>query len=433
MFSSLQVEKGPVTLSRLARIARDYVASGATMFFSAACQFAWFLILARCLGATNFGALMMIIAVCNLASTLCGVGAGDAILRHTARDLRSFPAMFGHGLLVIGVTGIALSAIAVLVLRLLLATEAIVDLNLLPLVLFAVTNILLTTLIAYAEYIFLGLGALRKANLIEAGFSLVRLLSVALACLWFGVNSLDNWAVWSAGAHLIVLAACIVMVKPLGMPIWHFSRRELVLGFHFCTPRLTDSFRINCDRIVLGIVAPISVLANYAIASRMTQISQLVVHSLNRIIYPRFASQKEFGLHSVRLMASIYAATIAGIATVTAVGIYIAAPMLPLLLGGSYESVSYYLRVLCWLVIPLAMQTVPYDLLGAFDRHRERANLYNSVSLVGAVLTAIVIYYWGVSGAFVAVYLVEFGLMLGLWSLLLRLSQTEAAGAPMKA
>ena len=433
MFRNPLRDQSPATLSYVVRLARDYFASGATMFFSAGCQFAWFLILARSLGATNFGALMMILAVCNLASALCGVGAADAMLRQTARDSRNYHTMLGHGLLVIGVTGVVLSTIAVVILWGLLSIQVGVDLDLYVIVLFAITNILLTTFIAYAEHTFLGLGAFQKANIIEAGFSLVRLLTAAVACLWFGVGTLGEWAVWSTGAHLVVLAACIAMVAPLGLPIWNLDRRELLLGFHYCTPRFADALRVNCDRIVLGIVAPASTLANYAIATRMTQVSQLVVNSLNRIVYPRFASRKKFGLHSVRPTAVIYAVSICVIAVSTAATIFMVAPVLPWLLGSSYENVVPYLRVLCWLLVPLAMQTVPYDLLGAFDRHRERATLYNTTSLAGTALTALVIYSWGVPGAFVAIYVVECGLALALWGLLLHLSQPEAADAPAKA
>lgn len=425
MLGKLVSERGLPTIGRLVPIAHQYLASGATMFFSATCQMGWFMILARYLGVNDFGALMVITASCSLAAVLCGMGAGDAMLRQTARDPRSFPTMLGHGLLVITVTGIVLSAIFVLVLRGLLAVQTSVSVGLFPLSLFAVTNIVVFALISYSQQIFLGLGALRQANLIEMGFSLVRFLSAAVACLWFGVTTLDAWAVWTAGAHLIMLAACIAMVKPLGLPAWQINRHELVLGFHYCTPPLLDLLRVNTDRIVLGIVVPASVLANYAVAARITRVSQLVVNSLNRIVYPRFASRKELGLCRVRKMAVVYLAAIISIASITAAGVYIVAPLLPKLLGEPYESVIFNLRLLCWLIVPLAVQTVPYDLLGAFDRHRERAHLYNGMSLAGAALTAIMIYSRGITGAFVAAYVVELGLAVGLWYLLLRLAQTE--------
>jgi O-antigen/teichoic acid export membrane protein len=422
-------EKDLASMRRLFPIAREYLASGITMTFSAVCQFAWFVILARSLGVSEFGALTIITAICALAAAFSGVGSGDAIIRHTARDRGNYPAILGHGLLVIAVTGVVLSAVSVAVLRVPLGAQTNGHISLLPLILFAVTNIIVANLIGFAQSIFLGFGDMRVANLIEMGFSLVRFLSAAIGCLAFGVASLDAWAIWTAGAHFIMLAVCALIVKPLGRPIWQVNRHELGLGFHYCTPRILDAMRVNSDRIVLGIVVPATALANYAVAARMAQVSQLVVNSLNRIVYPRFASRKKFGLRRIRPMATLYLATITTIAGMTAVCIYIMAPLLPRLLDSHYENVVFNLRVLCWLIIPLAIQTVPYDLLGAFDRHKARANLYNSASIAGAATTALLVYFRGISGAFLAAYVVESGLAICLWALLFHLGREETSRA----
>ena len=418
-------------IKRLVPIAQEYMASGATMLFSAICQFAWFIILARYLGVVEFGFLMVMTAICTLASSLCGVGAGDAVLRHTARDRRSYPELLGHGLLVITATGLILSIVSVLVLQVILGPETSHRVGIGQIALFAFANIWLASLISFSEYIFLGLGELPRANLIEIGFAFVRLMSAVIGCALFGAATLGEWAVWTTGAHLIMLAVCVAMLKPFGWPVWQINRHELALGFHYCTPRMLDALRVNCDRIVLGIVAPANVLATYAVAARITQVSQIVVNSLNRIVYPRFASRKEFGFRSIRPMAIAYLSGVTGIATLTAAGVYMIAPFLPVLIGKSYESVIFNLRVLCWLIVPLAMQTVPYDLLGAFDRHRARAILYNTMSLAGASLTAAMIYHWGISGAFTAAYVVETGLAAGLWGLVLHLARTEAPQPPL--
>jgi O-antigen/teichoic acid export membrane protein len=428
MSPALPMSEGRIAAARrLIPLVRQYLASGTTMVLSAACQLAWFILLARWLGVTEFGGLMVTTAVTALAAALGSLGAGDAVLRHVARDRASYPGMLGHALIVLSVTGIVLSIVAAFFMSMLLGAEVAGRIGFLRVLLFAVASIWLANLIGLAQYVFLGLGDFKRANLIELGYAAGRLLTAVVACAGFGVSTLGAWAVWFFAAHVLMLAACVALLWPLGRPIRHVDRAELVLGFHYCTPRALDALRTNADRIVLGIVVAASVLANYAIAARIAQVSQIVFNALNRIVYPRFARRKSEGFRGILRTALAYQTGVAGLALLTALGLYVIAPVLPVLVGAPYESAIGYIRLLCWLLVPLAMQTVPYDLLGAFDRHGIRATLYNSVSLAGAALTALAVYTAGITGAFVALYLIETALAVGLWAVLLHLARAEPA------
>lgn len=422
-------------LRRLLPFARQYLASGSTMLLSAACQFAWFIVLARYLGVVEFGGLMVVTAVTALGAALASLGAGDAVLRHTARDRTAYPRMLGHALIVLTVTGLCLALIATAAMWLLLGGETAARIGIGRLLLFALANIWMACLISLAQYVFLGLGDLKRANVVELGYAVGRLVSAVVACIGFKAATLAEWALWNFAAHAVILAAAVALVRPFGRPVWHVERSELLLGFHYCTPRMLDALRVNTDRIVLGIVVAASVLANYAVAARITQVSQIVVNSLNRIVYPRFARRKAEGFLAIRRTALLYQAGVCTLALATACGVYLVAPLLPLIIGQAYESTIGYIRILCWLLVPLAAQTVPYDLLGAFDRHGVRATLYNSVSLAGAAAMALAVYLWGIAGAFAAVYVIESALAVGLWLLVLHLAHSERSaqrvrGAP---
>ncbi len=396
-------------------ILHRYVASSGTLIFSTAAQFAWFIILARALGSGQFGKLLVIVAVTSLAMTLTGVGAGDAMIRRTARNRHDYQLMLGHGLILIAVTGVVLTAIATGVLCFLVHASASPWENALIMTAFGASNIILFPFITYTEQVFIGLMKFRLANTVNAGFSLVRVLSAALACLVFHVGDLGEWAVWLLGAHIFGALACMAMLRPLGKPVWQVDHRELGLGFHFTTPNLVDALRQNADRLVLGVVAAPSVLGSYGTASRMAQTSQIVVHALNRIVYPKFAQKAHLGIRGVVPLAVRYLLAVLALATFTAIGIYLIAPWMPVLLGPSYDGVIFDLQVLCWLLIPVAAQTVPYDVFGALDRHSRRAVVYNAIGLIGACVTAALVYVYGLSGAFVAAYAVQLAITASLW------------------
>jgi O-antigen/teichoic acid export membrane protein len=405
----------------LAPILRQYVASGGTLLFSTVCQFTWFIILARAFGVSQFGTLMVILAITALAASLCGVGCNDSMLRRTARRREDYRAMLGHGLIMIGSTGLALSLVSTVVLAALVGASV----GLAALALFSLTSIVLHTFVSFAEQAYIGRGDFLVANAVNAGFSLLRAASAVVACVLCGAATLDEWALWTTGAHVVAAVAVAWLLRGLGAPLWRVDRGELVLGFHFCTPNIVDALRANVDRIALGTVLPPAVVGSYAAASRTVTVSQIVVNSLNRIMYPRFSQRKAAGFAGVLHLAAVYVVALVALSGATAYALYLVAPLLPMLLGDSYRSVIFDLRVLCWLLVPLAVQTVPYDLFAAFDRHGLRAWVYNSVSLIGAAATALAIYSLHLTGAFVAIYAVQIALSTALWLLLLREARAE--------
>lgn len=403
--------------STVATIFSQYIASAATMLFSVGCQLTWFIVLARSLGVAQIGELMVISGVGSMASTLCMWGSGDAMIRHTARQRGAYAQMLGHGLLLIGTIGSVLVILSVALLSLLIVGPSVSTTSV---ALFSITNIIVSSFIGLAASAFMGFGNFRVANTIVAGSSLTRLLSAVTACLVFNVTTLDEWALWSTAANLLTALACSLVLIPLGRPVWRINRSELVRGFHFTTPRFIENLRQNVDRVVLSIVVPASVLGSYATAMRVTLTSQMAVNSLNRIVYPRFARRIDLGIADSLPLSIAYGLVVTCLSSMTAFGVYLIAPYLPIILGESYRQAIFDLQVLCWLIVPVSIRTVPYDVFGAMDQHGLRAKYFNSISLVGIIGTAVAIYIFGITGAFVSVYVVQITLTAGLWFAIVR-------------
>lgn len=399
-----------------------YLASATTMSFSAGCQLLWFIILARGLGVAHFGELMVITGVNTMAATVCTWGSGEVIVRRTSQRKSDFALMLGHGLLLIGAVGTILVIMAVFLLRLLVADQSVTTISL---ALFSVTQILVFSFVNLATSAFIGLGDFRLANLIEAGSSVTRLLSASIACLVFDVTTLDDWALWTTYANLILALTCGLLLRPFGPPVWRIDRRELGLGFHHSTPLFVHTVRFNVGRVALGMVVPPSTLGVYAAAMRITLVSNTVVSSLNRIIYPKFAKRIARGIAGSFRLAIAYALVVTVLSTSTASGVYLIAPYLPILLGEAYHGVVFDLQVLCWLIIPMAITTVPYDILGAMEQHNLRAKVHNRILLIGAAGIALSIFFFGVMGAFVSFYIVEIALLAGIWMAFVRVAAED--------
>lgn len=403
-------------------LVRGYAASSITLVISAGCQFAWFVLIARALGASEFGKLILIMALTNFTGALCGLGAPDSMVRQAARSKDEYAAMLGHSIIVIGVTGVVLTLFSAVVLCFLIKSNDSIWIEAVVMLLYSLSNVLLFRWIYFVEQAFIGLFQFRNANIVNAGFSILRLATAAVACLAFHVSSLGAWAVWLLGAHVLMSVICIAMIAPLGRPKGGVNRTELILGFHFTTPVALDALRQNVDRLVLGVVAPMDVLGSYGTAFRMADTTNIVVNALNRIVYPRFAKMKEAGARAVLPLAWKYLFAVIGLGGFTAIAVFVVAPYITMLLGHSFGAVTFDLRVLCWLVVLVSVRNVPYDILGAFDLHGLRALVWNTAIIVSTCALAAAVYFYGVAGALVMNYLVQLLLCAVLWTTLLRLA-----------
>jgi O-antigen/teichoic acid export membrane protein len=362
---------------------------------------------------------MVIMAVTGLAATVCGLGAGEGIARRTARNRADFPQMLGHGLMLIAATGAVLVLLCTAVLALIgrgwgdAAGPGV-------LLALALANTPLFALVSFYEKALIGQEAYARANVVNLGFALVRLAAAAGATLAAGVVSIAGWAPWALGAHVLAAIGAWLLVRRYGAPVFGLERKELGLGLNFSTPLLIDAVRQNADRVVLGMVASPAIVGAYAAAGRMAQIAQIGVNSVNRIMYPRLVREAAKSEKAAWAFVLRYAGVVLAISTVAAGCVFIAAPWMPVLLGPSYAGVIRDLQILCWLVIPLGLLTAPYDALGAADRHKLRAAVYNPVSLLATALLAGLIFQFGREGAFIGVYLAAGLLCASMWAVLYR-------------
>jgi O-antigen/teichoic acid export membrane protein len=180
---------------------------------------------------------------------------------------------------------------------------------------------------------------------------------------------------------------------------------ELRLGIHQSTPAFFDALRQNVDLLSLNaFAAPVATIASYSVASRIVATSVVTVNSFNRLLYPTLAVAGQSGSSAVFLLARKYMAFSVAIATLTSIGLFLAAPYLTDIFGGGFGELDSNLRVLCWILIIYAVLSAAYEALGATENHSLRATVYNGVTLVGAALVVVMTFGFGLAGTIVALY-----------------------------
>jgi O-antigen/teichoic acid export membrane protein len=393
----------------------SYVSSTVAMSIGIASQLIAFVFLARHLGIEQFGLLMTITAATSLALNVCGLGAGEAFIRRAAREPTLYPVLLGHSLIMTFATGIALSVITVAGLYCLVPASSSAIKNIAILFIFAFSNIALFRWTIVTEQIFLGMRQFGRANGIVAGFGIARALVTVVATVLFGVDRLDTWALWHGAIHVAGVAACAAALWRLGAPQWRILKEEIILGVHFSTSYFFSTLLQNVDRLVLSVVAAPAAVGAYGVASRIVNTSIVTVSSFMRLRYPKLAVAGHAGVSSIWPLALSYLPAVLGLGLATSAGLWLLAPWLPAVFGKDYGDTIAYLQITCWLVLIMAAKSIPYDALGAAERHALRAHIFNIGGVISAALLAALTFAFGIAGMFIALFASQLGLTAAAW------------------
>lgn len=402
-----------------------YSMSGGSLVVSSAAQLLTFAILAKTLGANEFSLFVGIMAVSSIAIHLCGLGGAESLVRRVARDLQIYPALLGHNIILIIASGSVLVIGGSVALNFFFTLADSVGTNLAIIAVMMVTNVVLTRFILLTEQIFIAHSDFISANKVVVGYAMTRTAAAALGCLVFGVSSVAEWAAWQFVAHVVVLLACIRAIRPLGKPEFRIVREEVPLGLYFSVPFILRAVRQNADLLVLSLMTSAEIVASYGIARRMLESSYLAVEAVHRLVYPGSARAAKSGLHNAIQRVRKILLAVSSISVAAAVTVFVCAPILPYLFGAEYVSLVTFVRYLCWLVVPIALWSIPMEAVGASGHQSARALVMGVGSVAGAAIAACATWYAPPTGTFVSFYFIEIAMVIAAWSMFFRLVRND--------
>lgn len=411
-------------------MALSYVASTSALMISSAAQLLTFAVLARSLGVEQFGLLVTVTVVTNIAVQICTLGANETLIRRVAPEPSLYAVALGHNLILLGASGFVLTAGLALVLPHFVTLTPDPARNAAALFALVFGNLVLVRLVLLAEQAFIARWQIWRANLANIGFALGRMAAAAIACGVFKVSTTLEWAFWNAGSLALMAVMALFAIRPLGAPRWTILREEVPLGIHFTTPFVFRAFRQNADTLVLSAVASPEVVGAFNLARRIVETGFLTAEALNRLIYPRLARAAATGYRALAPMIRPLMIASLALGIVTAAGLYAIAPLMPLVFGADFRGMIGDLRAMCWVLAFVVLQGVPVQVLGAMAEHRLRAHVNNIGNLAGAALSAGLTYLYFLPGTYLALYLTEALLALALWLALRLVARRQRDAAP---
>jgi O-antigen/teichoic acid export membrane protein len=364
-----------------------------------------FVLLSRTLGTEGYGDYASLYALIAPLITLAGSGMTLALLQHairdgeplgpTARSCLSLALLIGLGLTVVG-TG---------------ATQWILHLEL---SLVAITTLLLVEFVITpamhiaAATVQIGTGFVGAAQ--------IRLVFiVARTVILIGLAVTDELTLTNLGVLSAVVGAVLVMaiLPRVGRRYdfaffpGHMFRRHLKSNVIYSTAISASALSNDGDKVVMAANGLRVETGLYAAAYRMVTFAMLPVASVVTAAHGRFLEHEEGvkGQHLKR--ASKFGIVSLGYGVVSAVGLFLVAPILPLIVGEDFEGSVQMVRWLAPVCLVRSLSIFSLNGLMGLGHHVLRTSLILGNACIAMVIYLVLIPRYGWEGAAVGTLLGE--------------------------
>ncbi|HEX4006913.1 MAG TPA: oligosaccharide flippase family protein [Acidobacteriaceae bacterium] len=393
-------------------------------------QAVYFVLIGRTLGAREYGAFIGVVALVGALSQFSSLGMEMILVRNISRDRSSFARTWGQSLVIlIGGFGLLLAA-ALLFAHFALRPSLRV---LVPWI--ALTDGLLGKLVQLAARAFQGADCLAWTARLNALTNLFRTATAAAVFAWSRTHSLHptayDWArvYWLSTLAAAVVAAIVVTAR-LGRPRFvRLRARDLSEGLSFSCSSSSVSIYNDIDKTFLVSLGQTSAAGIYSAAYRVVDAATMPIYSVYAAAAPRFFRA---GAESVAQAAAFSRRTLSrtlGYSVCAALGLFLAAPLLPLAFGPSFHDSVTALRWLCLLPVFRALHYAwGSAITGAASQWNRTATQFGAAAL-NLCLNALLIPRWSWRGAAAASLLTDAALAVFSYAVLAWLLQREAAAS----
>jgi O-antigen/teichoic acid export membrane protein len=319
-------------------------------------QAAYFIIIARYLGAKEYGTFIAVTAFINIISPFVGIGGGNLLVKNVARDSTLFPIYWGNGLFTTFVSGVFLMASVMALCRLMLPKE----IPMIVIVLVGISDLLFVRILDLAAWAFQGCEKLSKNAQLNVLISLSRLVGIASLALFRSHATVVAWsAMYLAGSVFASLFAVVWVTSTFGRPRLALGRirGEILEGFYFSASLAAQTIYNDIDKVMVARLASLEAAGIYAAAYRLIDVAFIPIRAVLNAAYVDFFRRGSAGLtESLRYGRRLLFRILPYPVVIFAV-LLIAAPLVPHILGRGFADATAALR---WLALLPLLKAVHY-------------------------------------------------------------------------
>jgi O-antigen/teichoic acid export membrane protein len=290
-------------------------------------QAAYFVIIARLLGTTQYGVIVGATALVSILSQYGALGSGLLFLRYVSPDHTSFARYWGNILISSFTLGGALVLLLHLTSRVFLPS---IDSRII--LLFAISDCVFGQISIACSQVFQAFEKMHITATLSSAISLTRMLVALVLLLSVHHANAMAWAVASLAISILTASASVTLVtvnfgRPKLQPF--LFTKHASEGFIFAVSGSTTSIYNDIDKAMLAHYGMNTVNGIYTMAYRVVDIATIPIRSVHSAAFPNFFRHGATaeGLSATRRFAAklLGRTSLLGIAAATS--LYVAAPI----------------------------------------------------------------------------------------------------------
>lgn len=355
----------------------------------------YFLLLARSLGVSGYGAFTGVCAMAGILAPFASLGTGNLLIQEVARNRATFPLRWGNCLLITLVSGAAFAGSAVALSRLVLPRSLPVTLILW----IAVADLVFVRLLDVSAMAFQSLEQLPMTAWFSLALTLSRLAAAAVLSLAFPQASPRDWSVlYLVSTAIPACGAVWSVTRRIGLPAFRISTRprEILLGLYFSVSLSAQTIYNDIDKTMLARMVGLGATGLYGAAYRIVDAAFIPVGAVQAAAYARFFQHGTQGLRSTTDFARRILNRAVVYSVVAGIALWLAAPYVPMFLGAQFADTVIALRMLSPLLLLRSLHCFAADSLTGAGYQGTRTLLQVFVALLNVGLNLIVLprYSW---------------------------------------
>lgn len=410
------VEKGLMRDQLRSRLAKNAGWMFLGQGVSFAVQACYFILLARLLGADEYGIFVGAAAAVSLLSQYSTLGSGLVLVRQVSRHNSEFPQYWGNVL----VTTVSVGFLVILILGR-LGNWMVGPASASVIVLVAVGECTCARVAEVGGQAFQAFEQLKLTALLTSLTSIARLITAAGMVLVLHHATVRQWVIASLGVSALSATMALVLVTTrLGWPkidLRLLGRRALE-GVGFSIAASTTSVYNDIDKAMLSRYGMLAADGIYSMAYRVVDMSCTPIRALQSAAFPRFCQTGRAGARGSIVFTRKLLGKTVPFGLLAAAVMFLGAPIIPHIAGRSFANSVSALRWLCLLPVFRSLHLGAGDTLtgAGYQRYRTAAQLSAAGLNFGLNLWLIPAYSW--HGAAWASLLTDGALAAANWILL---------------
>lgn len=310
-------------------------------------QAGYFILLARLLGVKEYGVFAGAFALVGIVMPYSAMGSGILFMRYVSADRDLFPSYWGNILLSSVTAGTILSISLYLVApRLLNSASA-------SLVLFvAIGNCVFSQMVSNMGIVFQTYERLRMTAALNILTNGLRLLAVGIMTILLVNATARQWAIASLCVSLVAaLVSFVIVCRSFGLPkfVPGLLKSRAGEGFGYSLGASANSIYNDVDKTMLSHYGMNIQNGIYTMAYRVIDIGTIPISSVDAAALPRFFSTSSKEPHKVAPLAFRLALRACLIGLFVSLALFVAAPLIPHIVGKGFTESILALRWLCLL------------------------------------------------------------------------------------